>query len=277
MRELSLEELHAVEMDIMIRFTRFCDNNDLRYYLAYGSLLGAVRHRGFIPWDDDMDVWMPRPDYERFCELYPRTDEVDPYLVKPDESQSFWLTAKLMDRSTLFTEPRVGLQKNYGVFIDIFPIDGVEEGKSGISPYSLVTWWIRIYAYAYCLDASRLNASFKDWIKRVLGRIGRLKKRQWYIDKLHHLTTRYSFDESKAVVSFASPYPYAREAGPREDYLGNARLPFEGHNLRVPRNYEAVLERIYGPNWRTPMRQENGGHGKAYWRDEPQVEQTKTQ
>lgn len=271
--ELSLKDLQEREFGLLESFTHFCESNDLVYYLAYGTLLGAVRHQGFIPWDDDVDVWMPRPSFEKFCSLYPRGDFVDPFIVTPDDDDSLWLVAKFMDRSTLFEEEAIGSQEAYGVYIDIFPLDGLAGDELPLSRMRSISRLTHMYTYSHCLDRSWIDPSLKGKARRALGALGRMKPREWYIREMRRLMMRDSFEDADYAIAYASPYPLTREAGPVEDFLGDRTLPFEGREFRVPQNYEAVLERIYGSNWRTPIHNASDGHGKAYWRDDPKNNQ----
>lgn len=130
MRELTQEELKQVELEILKDVARFCDKNNIRYYLGGGTLLGAVRHQGFIPWDDDIDISMPRPDYERFFKIYNGSNRR--YLAKCVETYpDYWRTfGKVFDRRTYLKEDSICLEKKgNGVFIDVFPIDGIPDSR----------------------------------------------------------------------------------------------------------------------------------------------------
>ena len=278
MKELTLSELHEVQFGLLKDFADFCDQHDLRYYLAYGTLLGAVRHGGFIPWDDDVDVWMPRPDYMRFCELYTSDSDEDSCLITPDNENSSWFVAKFMDRSTTFIEPGISMQDTYGVYIDIFPLDGISSASGSVGfRLRMMALLSHIYTYAHILDKEKHEHSIKGLIRRALGFFGRVKPKEWYRKKIDKHMLKDSFEESDLALSFATPYRYAKEIGSRSDYGEGHFLEFYNREFYVPTNYEIILERIYGSDWKTPIRHENGSHGVAYWRDEPQVEQTKTQ
>ena len=129
-RQLSQDEIKDGEVSILRAFHEFCENNHLVYSLAYGTLIGAVRHKGFIPWDDDIDVVMPRPDYERFIGLavsgvFPegcrvQATEVDGFI------QSF---AKVIDPSISVKSGRNRSETKEWLWIDVFPIDGLPEQK----------------------------------------------------------------------------------------------------------------------------------------------------
>ncbi|MFR5682857.1 MAG: phosphorylcholine transferase LicD [Clostridia bacterium] len=123
---MSLEEIKSIQLDILSQVANYCDRNGLRYFLAYGTLLGAVRHKGYIPWDDDIDIMMPRPDYMQFinsfnnekCALRVGSHYLDknyPYVI-----------AKVYDTSTLCKE-NIDVEYSIGINIDVFPIDGLPE------------------------------------------------------------------------------------------------------------------------------------------------------
>ena len=100
MKELSSKDVKKVELDILINFDRFCKKNKLRYYLAGGTLLGAIRHKGFIPWDDDIDVCMPRPDFEKLIKIFPDKYE-NKYILKSIKRDNFlYPFAKIINNKT---------------------------------------------------------------------------------------------------------------------------------------------------------------------------------
>lgn len=124
--EMSLADIQAVSLDLLVEFDSFCRANSLKYSLAYGTLIGAVRHKGFIPWDDDVDVVMPRPDYERLCKLYKESEGFK--LFYPGDGQCMLSYARLCDMSRTVVDSKAPwILEQAGVWIDIFPIDAAPD------------------------------------------------------------------------------------------------------------------------------------------------------
>ena len=123
--KLSLEECKKISLDILLDIRDFCDAHDITYYLSVGTLLGAIRHKGYIPWDDDIDIMMPRPDYKRLLDEYDGKYRI----LKPETGRLYY--AKAYDTSTVRYEPGVDYNKYdpIGVDIDIFPLDGMVDDK----------------------------------------------------------------------------------------------------------------------------------------------------
>ena len=130
MKEIYLEELRVIQLELLQQIADFCEKNNIKYFLAYGTLIGAIRHKGYIPWDDDIDIVMPRDDYDRFLELYneayPFSKVVDMYNTK----HYGFAFAKVHDVRTIIYETQYA-QDSFGVFVDVFPIDGIK-GESQI-------------------------------------------------------------------------------------------------------------------------------------------------
>ncbi len=125
-KEISTEELKLIELDILKQFHKICTENNLRYSISGGTLLGAVRHGGYIPWDDDIDVCMPREDYERLLKL--KYDDGDYEIKSYRYSKSYYyIFSKMVDKRTVIEETSRA-EKDMGVYIDIFPTDYVYEG-----------------------------------------------------------------------------------------------------------------------------------------------------
>ena len=121
-----MNELQKCQLEILKEFIRICKDNNLQYYLVGGTCLGAVRHKGFIPWDDDIDVAMPRDDYDKFITLQDQMKK--PYFIQTYKSDKNYIYnfAKVRDSSTTFVENFFACsQMNHGVWIDVFPLDGM--------------------------------------------------------------------------------------------------------------------------------------------------------
>ena len=126
MKKIELREEQLIELDILKAFASFCDNNGLRYFLDSGTLIGAVRHQGFIPWDDDIDVCFLRKDYDRFVALMAQQDNrLNDHIVLELEKDSLYPYLKLVDTRTLMIEYPKTNRVETGIYIDIFPKDGL--------------------------------------------------------------------------------------------------------------------------------------------------------
>ena len=129
--ELNKEEIKNIQLDILNSIHQFCSERGIRYSLAFGTLLGAVRHQGYIPWDDDLDIMMPRPDYDRFVAEYQGTHQH--YVVQTyKNNESYFLSlAKVYDNRT----EQIIFPTKTGVFVDIFPIEGLPETEVEAKQY----------------------------------------------------------------------------------------------------------------------------------------------
>ena len=124
MKKLSNVECKEVIFSILKEFADFCDSNKLKYYLAYGTILGAIRHKDFIPWDDDIDVYMPRPDYIRFKTLFKERYSGAKYQLRSDQKNKVDLPfEKVMDMTTIVDTKMNDV--DHHLWIDIFPLDGL--------------------------------------------------------------------------------------------------------------------------------------------------------
>ena len=129
MQELSLKEIQIIALNLLLQFKTICEERKLRYSLGGGSLLGAIRHKGFIPWDDDIDVMMPRPDYEQFIN-YCKHNIVPFKIITYDIVNGYYgLFTKLSDLSTVMTDSLIKMEYDIGINIDVFPIDGLGDSE----------------------------------------------------------------------------------------------------------------------------------------------------
>ena len=129
-KEIGLEELKVLQMDVLQAVDEFCRNNNIRYSMACGTLLGAIRHKGYIPWDDDIDIYVPRDDYRRLVDIFPSLYK-GRYKLTSLERSSLWDKpyAKIYDNKNVMVEDAVW-KENIGVNIDVFPVDEVPDDES---------------------------------------------------------------------------------------------------------------------------------------------------
>lgn len=128
MRHLTLQELQQFSLDILKDVAGFCEKNNIRYSLGYGTMLGAVRHKGFIPWDDDVDIMMPREDYEKFRTIY--KSKLYSFIDSRNTPDCYIAFGRVCDtKKTLASSCIPWVKKDVGVWIDIFPVDRVPDDK----------------------------------------------------------------------------------------------------------------------------------------------------
>lgn len=248
--ENSLKKMQNKLLEMFKWFHTFCEENDLRYYALGGTMLGAVRHEGFIPWDDDIDVGMPRKDYERFLCLT-KNLSFGKYVVESIDTPAmdyFYGYAKIYDRSTTLVEKtRVNIKR--GIYIDVFPLDGVGNNRDEIKHV-----FKPIYKkYQFVVAQTCALAKRRAWYKNVCICFVRLlpnyKKRvKKELLKIDNLCKKKDFDECTIVGNLFGNWGI-KEIMPKE-YLGTPQLyKFEDTMIYGSEQYDNYLIALYG-NWK---------------------------
>lgn len=260
---LSIEQLKRLELDILEAFVAFCQRHSLPFFLTGGTLLGAVRHKGFIPWDDDIDVVMLRPDYDRFVSLFSEADTAPLAIVSGDTSRSFPLCSlKIHDSRTVLFEADVK-RSLCGVCIDVFPLDAVPEDPAIRLPllhrFELFRA-IRLEKVHVCqTHPSRLKAL------SIAIRYALLHLLPMSVPRaLHNAAIRRAARQSNGqwVGNLTSPLNLRAEYFPRSWFDSTVPLPFEHLVLPAFSHYEDYLSAIYGDYMTPPPpEQRNLRHG----------------
>lgn len=244
-----LRKLQLCELEILNEFVRICEKYRLRYFLAGGTLLGAVRHGGFIPWDDDIDVEMPRKDYELFAQYCAVELGAGFFYQSPKTDSKYFLTyAKLRKKGTFFYEKRFeNSEFHKGIFIDIFPLDyAPKPGRIGEFLFNLMAVGNR-RGYTdsggkyvpYQKRRGRICYAFF----RVFTPRGMIRLRSLLIA----LSERLS--EKKYLVSYSGAYGYVGELFRADWYSGERTMRFEGREYQIPTRYEMVLKILFGEKY----------------------------
>ncbi len=262
---LSLDEIKNIEFNILCEFVSFCDSHDLKYYLAYGTLLGAVRHKGFIPWDDDVDVLMPRPDYDKFIELTgynPIKTNLETRLYRNCIHPNIYPFAKVIDINTIVFEKGKSKKNISGIWIDIFPLDGYPEDKNEAD-----TLFNKYKKLRNLQDLATTNPFFvrQNIAKKIIKtffiapfiKLYGVKK---ICKKIDILAQTYSFENCKAAADFTwgdniESYLLKSELEPA------TQVQFEGKNFKAPAGWQQYLTRLYGDYLQLPPEEERIPHG----------------
>jgi len=263
---LTLSEMQDVLYDILKVFAEFCDKHGLRYYLFGGTLLGAVRHNGFIPWDDDVDVSMPRPDYEKFIELT-KNSPWEHYEVK-QYTQPF---IKLVDTRTVMEERLLkDSLKMESIFIDIFPIDGLSSNlKENKKHFKKIKFYKRLLTYSIVEKRKvSLGPFYKRCIKSVLFAVSSAIGYKTFQQKLEKLAKKYSYSDSEYVG--VSIWTWGiKDLGRKEDLEKRVLISFRDTKLWCQGNYVESLTKKYGDYMKLPPEDKRPPfHGICYWKEE---------
>ena len=245
MEAIETAEAKRIQIEILDDIVSFCEEHGLRYFLAYGTLLGALRHKGYIPWDDDIDIHMPRPDYERFLELYNRRESKNCVVTHEIERKYLVPFAKVYRKGTIVNE-FFYKQSVFGVYVDIFPIDGIKKRSQA--------WWcgqcikfMYIKTFIFC---NRQTIARK--LRIALTKLILLPFPSHFIlGRIRKISTRYSIDECDNVCSFGSRTA-TREILPKSVFNDYTMLTFEGKEYRAPKGYDTYLRQKYGNYMQLP-------------------------
>lgn len=278
MKELTLKELQAVSLDILKDVDAFCKEKGIRYSLAYGTLLGAVRHKGFIPWDDDIDIVMLREDYDRFCREY-ASEKYS--LFSPSNTEDYYLAfarvADMKDTESRTYIPWCGKVQDQGVWIDIFPLDYAPDNEE---EHNLQYKMFRsLYELSNKVRKTRVlplpGLPLKFHIKRIAHgrRFNRRVTRQspeqvaaW----LDFLMRRLCSSPTGHLSQFGCPDCNIREWLKAEDFASFTSLPFEDASFSVMSGYESVLREWFGDYMQLPPENQrvwkSSGYLRFYWK-----------
>lgn len=248
--KITNEEVKSLELRILIKVAEYCERNGLRYFLAYGTLIGAIRHEGFIPWDNDIDIFMPRPDYERLILLVkeqPISDRLT--LLHYCDVRTFPFV-KIVDNRTLLKEHFLRTEDNCGVYIDIFPLDGLPDEAC---VQKRIFKKAKLYYTLYALANYRFNTGstfLKKFIKNIFYPFSKLISNYKVCEKLNQLCQDYNYDKATYVGNIVWGEG-EREIMPRIWYT-EVNGKFENNFFYIPSGYDYILKKIYGEYMKIP-------------------------
>lgn len=254
-----MNRLRSVELEILRRFIEACERMGLRYYILYGTLLGAVRHQGFIPWDDDIDVGMPREDYDQFVrcgqQYLPENLFVQTHLSDPEYLNGFM---KIRDDNTAYIETATRKRKiHQGIFIDVFPMDYYDN----FLDKPMKCWMLRLYLERLRSELADTPRSFKaGCLRRILRFL--YPSTQKVLDKREAM-----FRNTLPQSAYACPCGAwgLNEIKPTQVswYGDGVMLDFEGIRVRAPKEYHMCLEAEYGDYMKLPPVEQRVAHHNA--------------
>lgn len=242
---MKLKEIQEYSLKVLLNVHEFCRDHGIQYSLAYGTLIGAVRHKGFIPWDDDIDIIMTRENFERFIHEYKSDDSY--LLVSPEDKNSFIAFARVCDMKNSIIVTRSPWSKyETGIWIDIFPLDSISDNEAEHkSRWKKLNLWWKITgiargakANAFCLEGT----NYKILLKKIVFLNGIFVRNsiERFISKIK--SAEYSGSLHCAQLACCDEYGFYE----KKDFEEYTTLEFEGHRFCAIKEYDKLLRLLYG-------------------------------
>jgi len=248
---LSNQELKEKELNILLYFQKFCQKHNLHFYLSGGTLLGAIRHHGFIPWDDDIDVCMPREDYDRLIGIYSNNDQK--YCLRSEELGNFTAPfAKIVDTSTWIDSQFTLDDNNSQLWIDIFPVDGLPESLEEVKDiYKKCNFYRRIFLIT---DAKlgEGKSAFHKYSKYILKPLSLLYGKKRCVEKIEQIAQKYQYNQCKYVGAITWGLYGAGERMLKSEFEKQVMVEFEGHKFPAFSCWDSYLHGLYGDYMKLP-------------------------
>ena len=244
MEKLSLEEIRKIEFELLKKFDCFCKDNGIKYFLSNGTLLGAVKYKGFIPWDDDIDVLVPRDHYNRVLELFNSDERYQLFAFEKNKNYGFPF-AKLCDMTTRKEESNIDNCANLGVDIDIFPLDSWYSDRNTAEREAC-----RICRNIFFLTLTKRNKPdshhpVKWMIKAILIFFCKMLGSRFFIRSIIRKSIN-AHKENTYLGCKSWPIYGSREIIPQEVFADTVEVEFEGDMFPAPVGYDMYLRSLYG-------------------------------
>lgn len=253
-----LRKLQHEMLTLLIEVDRICRKHNIQYFISYGTLIGAIRHKGFIPWDDDMDIEMLREDYEKFCEVCKTELDDSKFFLQNQETDKHynWVFGKLKLKNTSYI--RTGqehLKQKDGIFIDIFPLDSITNNKYKQKISMVICKACRKILWSE-VGKRTVKPIYLRWVYFLLSFIPR---------KLIICIFRFfsGLDNKKETPYLVSHNYFSGYIFDRRWFAEKITVKFEGHEFYAPKGYHQILTSIYGDYMKLPPKDKRQGNSYA--------------
>lgn len=257
MTKLTLKEIQSGSLETLEKLEEICDKIGARYFLTFGSLLGAIRHKGFIPWDDDIDIFMPRPDYEKFVNYCKESAES----ILPFELKHFSTCKKYvypiarMSDSRYYVDYNTDKDYGLGLFVDIYPLDGFnpEDKKTQKKILNLR----KIVGYCALKRFVKSGGFVKNVFRFVAYSLSRFINLNKILKKMDNLAKKNAYEDFEKVSCTLWEAPFYIE---KSEFDKITDVPFENTTARIPNGYHDFLTRTFGDYMTPPPENDQTAH-----------------
>lgn len=269
MEVLSLREIQLTELQILVEFKKICNEHKLRFYLCGGTLLGAARHHGFIPWDDDIDVMMPRPDYMELMKL------VREFNILPDYLEMFsyelgnadYPFGKLANTNTHLDQRFAEDESLSHLWIDIMPVDGLPESINDVKRIYQTTDRLRRIILLCWAKLGEGTTPLRKLSKYILVPIAKAFGARYWCSKIDKIARQYDYNTSQYVGVVSWGIYGAGERCIKEDFDRSVEVEFEGYKMPAISCWDLYLKGLYGDYMQIPPENERKVHMVKAWVD----------
>ena len=251
-----IEALQKKSLEILVFFKEFCDKHNLLFYFCGGCCIGTLRHQGFIPWDDDIDVFMPRNDYEKLCRLWKREVPADQYILcRADENHFIrsQLTAIVDPHTTFIKENQKDLDIPHGIRLEVLPLDGCPDSRI---KRKIQIFWGLVYQ-VFCLQDPPTS---KGKIPELLGKAALCcfpgwKRKTNFWKFAEKQMSKYKIKDCKKITELCVRFEYMTNEYPKEAFEKAVYKEFEGLQMPIPVGYDAYLKMAFGDYMQLPPKE----------------------
>lgn len=250
-----MREIQNIQLEILKKVTNFCDKHKIKYYLCCGTLCGAIVREGFFPWDNDIDILIPRTEYEKFLEMF---EYEGLKLLTCKNKDYYYPYAKIVDTRTKAYECKNDI-KDYGVFIDVFPLDGV---PNKVYLYLLKPIkYLMLSQWGCYLDKRSIFVKFGY---KIVSFCTKPFPKNFFAKILNKVCMKYSIKDCN-IAGIVVHYRKYSELVKSDIFDKRVKVIFEGEEFYAPKNYDEYLRLLYG-NYYEEDEHEYKEHFRAYWK-----------
>ncbi len=267
-QDSKLRQLQLKSLDIFIYFKEFCEKHNLMFYFCGGCCIGAIRHKGFIPWDDDIDVFMPRQDYEKLYGFWQEEADKEKYSLLRNTEEKFVgsIFTTIVDNNTTLVKPDTkDLDIPQGVSIDIFPLDGAPSGKFS---RKIQLFWSLIHDLYSAQIVPRNHGRLVRFIGKALLGVVPNKKTRYKISKFaENKMSKHKIEDCEYITELCAGPKYMRNEYPKIIFSSSVYEEFEGLKMPIPIGYDRYLKIAFGDYMTMPPEEKQISHHDIVFMD----------
>lgn len=263
-----LNDTQRYILHVLWEVTRVLEDLNIPYFMQGGTMLGAIRHDGFIPWDDDVDLGIPRADYDRLLkEVSARLPENLELRTYDDETDHHYYFARIVDKRYQIRRMGSIEERLENIWVDLFPLDGMPNGCISRQWHKMRLLMTRLKFHLSCFEKVNIKRPGRPLVERIIIRIAMITRvGKWWntrkqLDKMDRLLKKYPPEKSKYLVNFTGQTSFKfNEMFKKEVYGKGKEYPFEDMVLVGPEQYDAYLKSLYGDYMTPPKEEDRNAH-----------------